>query len=354
MVIKALKYGLEGIYAVCALLLIFFALPQSGWKALDVLTGSMHPAIPRGSLVIIHRTDPAALKIGDIITYKSLQNNNVTITHRIVAKTTKNGAPYLITKGDANPGPDPEFVAGRVVGKVETHIPVLGNIVHFATRPLGLVILLGIPGLLIIISEFRLMTRRLHDLTINEERVRQAKLNEQQPPAPAPRQRPRPRPIIRAVVPLLMVLGLFSWLGVGATHAAWTDQAKLTTNTISFSGTGGGGSGNGGSGSSGCPAGTIMISNTGAGSVNIIMCKNTHTARITIITVTKVTNTNNQSANSGNTTATGNGSTGNVTSGSAGNSSSTSTTITNQTGPPSPSPTPSPSPSPSSPALPIH
>src|SRR5262249_32662304 len=115
---KIIKYLAIGVYALCGLTLLLFLVPSTGLQAKDVLTGSMRPAISPGSLVIIHKTPLPDLKVGDIITYKTLGNQKQTITHRIVKTDTRNRVPYFTTKGDANSAPDPEIVGGRVVGKV--------------------------------------------------------------------------------------------------------------------------------------------------------------------------------------------------------------------------------------------
>ena len=79
-----------------------------------VATGSMEPAIGAGDVVILCRTDPAALEVGDVIQY---QSDGCTVIHRIVEKD----GDTFITQGDANNAPDlrpvqREQVLGRVTG----------------------------------------------------------------------------------------------------------------------------------------------------------------------------------------------------------------------------------------------
>ena len=57
------------ILAVCCVALLMFGISMTGWKALSVPTGSMRPAIPPGSLVLVHRVSISSLKVGDVITY---------------------------------------------------------------------------------------------------------------------------------------------------------------------------------------------------------------------------------------------------------------------------------------------
>ncbi|MFI5240454.1 MAG: signal peptidase I [Candidatus Saccharimonadia bacterium] len=155
MILKTLKILAISIYVVCGGLLLIFAIPRVGWKALDVATGSMTPAIPQGSLVFIHAVRPSNIKVGNVVTYINPADTKQTITHRVVKVTTKLNLPAFITKGDANSVSDPEILGGNIVGKVEWHLPYLGTLIGYARKPLGLIILVIIPGVLIVIDELR-------------------------------------------------------------------------------------------------------------------------------------------------------------------------------------------------------
>lgn len=296
--VSALKYTLLSIYAVCGVLIIVFLLPQTGWKALSVLTGSMRPAIPQGSLVIIHTVLPAELHPGDVVTYRSLGNVHQTITHRIVTVRVKAGTTYLVTKGDANSGPDPEIVAGRVVGRVTYHVPVLGSLLQLANHPLGVFLLVGLPGLFIIIDEIRLMRRRLRHLAgsgLNAHSAQPHQSSSSTATAPPASH----HTIIRAALPLIGVGLLLSTLGV--TWSAWSDQATFSANRIT----------------SAIPSPSPSPS-PGPGSCS-------HTTNTTAATVI---NTNHQAATTGSASAAGTTQTGPVTSGNASNSNNTATSIT--------------------------
>ena len=80
----------------------------------EVTTYELEPAIGAGDVVILCRTDPAALEVGDVIQY---QSDGCTVIHRIVEKD----GDTFITRGDANNAPDlrpveREQVLGRVPG----------------------------------------------------------------------------------------------------------------------------------------------------------------------------------------------------------------------------------------------
>lgn len=76
----------------------------------------MAPALPVHAVIAV---DKAARDIapGDIITFRPPQGDRF-ITHRVVA-TGFDGAPYYITRGDANSRPDPDPVrSSDILGRV--------------------------------------------------------------------------------------------------------------------------------------------------------------------------------------------------------------------------------------------
>ena len=98
-----------------------------GVQEYAVVTGSMEPAVPTGSLVFVSRTDASKLVPGDIIAYKSGSGSETPIVHRVVENDVE--AKELITKGDANSSED-IFPVGydQVVGKVIFHVPLIGSL----------------------------------------------------------------------------------------------------------------------------------------------------------------------------------------------------------------------------------
>jgi signal peptidase len=121
-----------------------------------VYTGSMEPAIPVGSVVVIKPVDTETLKTGDIICFKLSEPTS--ITHRIFNVTDEG----FITKGDANEGPDQWTVKKEnVMGKVILTIPYIGYIGYFVRTPIGLILLIVLPASLIIILEIRNIIKEL-------------------------------------------------------------------------------------------------------------------------------------------------------------------------------------------------
>ncbi len=93
-----------------------------------VLSGSMEPDYPTGS-VILTNTTPDEIGTQDVITYRT---GGQLITHRVVRMNEEG----YVTKGDNNPTEDPGTVSpDQVVGKVISCIPYVGYLVLFLHRP---------------------------------------------------------------------------------------------------------------------------------------------------------------------------------------------------------------------------
>lgn len=98
-------------------------------QAMTVLSGSMTPAIPVGSIVVVRPVDPSTLRVGDVATYQVKPNKAVYVTHRVAGIDHVNGKTVFTFKGDANRGPDTKpVVAGQIRGKVWFHVPYLGTV----------------------------------------------------------------------------------------------------------------------------------------------------------------------------------------------------------------------------------
>ena len=95
-----------------------------GYSAAVVMGGSMMPAIPMGSLILIESTSPAAVSVGDVITF-TLPDR--LITHRVIGIERDDAGLRLLTKGDANDAPDAIAVrAGGAIGAVRLAVPLAG------------------------------------------------------------------------------------------------------------------------------------------------------------------------------------------------------------------------------------
>ncbi|MBQ6621408.1 MAG: signal peptidase I [Mogibacterium sp.] len=104
------------------------ALPRlAGYQTYVVVSGSMEPAIPVGSMLYVKACDPATLTEGDVVMFYGNLQQGVPITHRVVENHPEDGE--LVTKGDANDKND--LAPARyenVIGKVRLYVPELGYI----------------------------------------------------------------------------------------------------------------------------------------------------------------------------------------------------------------------------------
>lgn len=95
-----------------------------------VLTGSMRPDLPPGTLVVARPVDPTEIGIGTVITYQLRSGDPTVVTHRVVAvRTSLTGEVELQTKGDANDVPDAKWVRPEQVrGELWYSVPYLGRL----------------------------------------------------------------------------------------------------------------------------------------------------------------------------------------------------------------------------------
>lgn len=123
-----------------------------------VISGSMEPTIPLGSLVVVKPQE--SYQENDIVTIKSEANPRDTFTHRIVKVEEDKDINKLQyqTKGDANEDPDPEpSTHNRVLGKVIFHLPLVGRLIAFAQTQTGFIVIVVIPATVIVMSELNSM-----------------------------------------------------------------------------------------------------------------------------------------------------------------------------------------------------
>jgi signal peptidase len=134
-------------------IILFFLLPRVfDWDVQVVMSGSMEPAMPVGSVVLVRPVDAEAVAVGDIITFRQ-QGSPDFVTHRVVEVVNEESLSFR-TRGDANEEPDTSLVpADALRGRVWVTIPYLGYVAQHARQPWGFLLLVGVPGSLIISGE---------------------------------------------------------------------------------------------------------------------------------------------------------------------------------------------------------
>lgn len=97
---------------VVAVLAVSVVVPKlAGATAYTILTGSMKPGMPPGTLVVTRPTAPDRIRTGDVITYQLKSGEPTVVTHRVQSVgITMDGEYRFVVKGDANQSADPSPV----------------------------------------------------------------------------------------------------------------------------------------------------------------------------------------------------------------------------------------------------
>ena len=142
------------IFLMLAGMLVFFTRSADtpllgGLRSYTILSGSMAPTIPVGSIVL---TRPQLrYSLHDVITYSQ---HSQLITHRIIAITGRGKETVYTVRGDANSSPDLDAIPiGAIHGKVTTVFPYLGILIGYIRTPFGFFSTIVLPGILFICLE---------------------------------------------------------------------------------------------------------------------------------------------------------------------------------------------------------
>lgn len=122
-----------------------------GVKYFAVLSGSMEPDVPVGSLVVSVPKAPQDIHEGDIVSYVADKSLTV-VTHRVVSVDLLEKT--ITTKGDANESADPDVFIANVIGVSAAQIPYLGYVLSFFTTLSGKIIAITVASVIILSSFF--------------------------------------------------------------------------------------------------------------------------------------------------------------------------------------------------------
>ena len=104
-----------------------------GYEVYHIVSGSMEPEIPVGSVIYVDATPPEDMAEQDIIAF---WREEAVVAHRVVENRVVEGE--LITKGDANAQEDISPVSYRsVIGRVARHFPYLGAMLVLFSTTVG-------------------------------------------------------------------------------------------------------------------------------------------------------------------------------------------------------------------------
>lgn len=123
-----------------------------GISLFRIVTGSMEPEIPIGSLVVCKKTDLERVEVNDIVCFRSMNEQiyGEVVTHRVVGISKgSQGEIMLLTQGDANLTADTEYVTqSNFIGRVNYYSKESG-IVDILSSKIGFLILVLVPTLVI-------------------------------------------------------------------------------------------------------------------------------------------------------------------------------------------------------------
>lgn len=143
------------IVLVIALAAASFVPRAFGYTPYAVLSGSMEPELPVGSMVFVRQVEPTDIAVGDNVTF--YRSDGAVVTHQVyevdpVAQT-------IGTQGIANKNADGIIVHdaeqtpfSRVVGVVSFRVPYLGFVNAYCTTMPGLLVVVAVLALLVAAS----------------------------------------------------------------------------------------------------------------------------------------------------------------------------------------------------------
>lgn len=154
-----------------------------GLQVFNVLSGSMEPDYPVGSLIYVKEVDPHDLNAGDVITY--IASEDTVVTHQMVGVVPDEKDPAVWrfrTKGTANVSEDPVLVHEKnVIGTPIFKIPFLGYVADYIQHPPGTYIAIAAAAVF-------LMLMFLPDLLIEDK-------SEEKKPPKEKKKRPAKTPV---------------------------------------------------------------------------------------------------------------------------------------------------------------
>ena len=140
---RAMAWSLRVVAVGALLVFVVPALLQlAGVRTVSLTSGSMAPALPAGSLLLVAAApDPGAIPVGEVVVVAAADGSRV--THRVagVVRDSRGAVTAYRTRGDAAMALDPEPVPPTAIeGRVVAGVPVIGALRAWMASPLGIAI----------------------------------------------------------------------------------------------------------------------------------------------------------------------------------------------------------------------
>ena len=133
----------------------------TGGRSFTVMSGSMHPTIDTGDIVIDRGIRARDARVGDIVTFPDPGDDRRLLTHRVRSIAPgPAGALAITTQGDANNAPE-RWTMPREghLGRVMLRLPG-GRALAYTRTPTGRLLLLSLPLLLLLVWALSAIWRR--------------------------------------------------------------------------------------------------------------------------------------------------------------------------------------------------
>jgi len=129
------------------------ALPLTGRQTLIIAGPSMEPALPIGAAAVMEPYEQdGGPAVGDVVAIR-VGPSSALFTHRVIRTLSLNGEPYIETKGDANPDPDPATTPARAaLGRVVWSVPYAGYLLALLSAPAGALFVLSLGMTLLVLA----------------------------------------------------------------------------------------------------------------------------------------------------------------------------------------------------------
>lgn len=128
----------------------------AGATPYTILTGSMRPQMPPGTMVVVKPEPADRIGIGDVVTYQLKSGEPTVVTHRVVSVGINGkGERIFTTQGDANDVADEAPVRPVQIKGVRWYfIPYLGYLTSQITGSQRQIILYGVVSVLFLYAAY--------------------------------------------------------------------------------------------------------------------------------------------------------------------------------------------------------
>lgn len=126
-------------------------LQARGGQLVSIHDSSMGPRLSKGDVLITMPIKPANIEAGQIIAFMDPHNNNKQIARRVSAIDIKRG--FVQTINDSDPSSAQRISFESILGRALTFAPKLGFVYDILHTPIGLILAVYLPTLMIVVAE---------------------------------------------------------------------------------------------------------------------------------------------------------------------------------------------------------